>query len=113
MDGSAGVDRGHKAKTEGDAHRGSLKERNTRGGRRGQSHRIPNTNADRNELQHELTVTSNQSIVPEWVIFGSDFQLHANSSAEVPKLHKVCWSFDPPHWSVKNLYSLCPEDESQ
>lgn len=31
MDGSAGVDRGHKAKMEGETHRGSLKGRNTRG----------------------------------------------------------------------------------
>lgn len=40
MDGSAGVDRGHKAKMEGDAHRGSLKRYNTRGRRQRQSHLI-------------------------------------------------------------------------
>lgn len=33
MDGSAGVDRGHEAKMEGDAHRRSLKGHNTKGRR--------------------------------------------------------------------------------
>lgn len=105
MDGSAGVDRGHEAKMEGDAHRRSLKGHNTKGRRETRplySQRFVRfytftvVNTQRHKLKYELTLIIKQTVVT----FQMLISCYTNSRGEVTTPRTVGWSFSSPLWSI-------------